>query len=164
MSIPLAFALFGCNASISVGGPDYEKLESNIATELDKAYAPMSRQVDSVECPRLADDPAAGDTFVCLADLDGNDVRVDVEVEDDEGGVKFTTRDIAFDLAATANGLTADVSDQMGFPVTVDCGQGLKIVEAGGTFTCVALDTKGGSATVEMTARHEGASSWRLVE
>lgn len=164
LSIPLTLALFGCNASVSIGGPDYGALEKNITTELDNAYASMSRKVSSVKCPRLADDPKAGDTFVCVADLGGNDVRVDVTVENDEGSVKFKTRDIVFDLAATANRLTTDVATQVGFPVTVDCGQGLKIVEVGSTFTCTALDAQGDSGTIEVTARNEGDSDWRLVE
>jgi len=164
LSIPLTLALFGCNASVSIGGPDYGALEKNITTELDNAYASMSRKVSSVKCPRLADDPKAGDTFVCVADLGGNDVRVDVTVENDEGAVKFTTRDVVFDLAATANGLTTDVASQVGFPVTVDCGQGLKIVEVGSTFTCTALDAQGDSGTIEVTARNAGDSDWRLVE
>ncbi|MFD9550771.1 DUF4333 domain-containing protein [Nocardia salmonicida] len=164
LSIPLTLALFGCNASVSIGGPDYGALEKDIATELDNAYASMSRKVSSVKCPRLADDPKAGDTFVCVADLADNDVRVDVTVENDEGAVKFKTRDIVFDLAATANGLTTDVASQVGFPVTVDCGQGLKIVEVGSTFTCTAVDTQGDSGTIEVTARNEGDSDWRLVE
>lgn len=164
LSIPVTLALFGCNASVSFGGPDYEALEKDITTELDNAYASMSRKVSSVKCPRLADDPKAGDTFVCIADLAGNDVRVDVKVEDDEGAVKFTTRDIVFDLAATANGLSTDVASQVGFPVTVDCGQGLKIAEVGSTFTCSALDAQGDSATIEVTARNAGDSDWRLVE
>ncbi|MFD3704233.1 DUF4333 domain-containing protein [Nocardia sp. NPDC058658] len=164
LTVPLSLALFGCSGSISIGGPDYDALEKDITAELDKAYAPMSRKVDSVKCPRLADDPKKGETFVCTAVLDGNDVRVDVKVEDDEGSVTFTTRDIAFDLAATANSLTTDVAAQVGFPVTVDCGQGLKIVEVGSVFTCTALDEQGESGTIEVTARNEGGSDWRLVE
>ncbi|MFC6009784.1 DUF4333 domain-containing protein [Nocardia lasii] len=164
LSIPLSFALFGCSASFSVGGPDYDKLEKNIATELDTAYASMSRKVTSVECQEPSGKPKKGDTFVCVADLDGNDVRVDVVAENDEGGVKFTTRDVVFDLAATANGLNTDVTDQVGFPVTVDCGQGLKVVEVGTAFTCTALDPQGTEATIEVTARNEGGSDWRLVQ
>ncbi|MFC4126626.1 DUF4333 domain-containing protein [Nocardia rhizosphaerae] len=163
-TVPMALALFGCNASISIGGPDYAALERDIATELDTAYAGIDRTVDSVTCPRLADDPKAGDTFLCTADVDGSTVRVEVVVDDDEGGVRFSTLDLLFDLPETASGLSTDVSAQVGFPVTVDCGQGLKVVAVGSTFTCTALDNNGGTATVEMTARPDGESSWQLVD
>ncbi|MFD3592116.1 DUF4333 domain-containing protein [Nocardia sp. NPDC058640] len=163
LTIPLSLALFGCEASFSIGGPDYDALEKDITTELDKAYASMSRKVSSVKCPRLADDPKTGDVFVCIAVLDGNDVRVDVKVEDNEGAVKFTTRDVVFDLAETAAGLTTEVEAQVGFPVTVDCGQGMKIVEVGSIFNCTAVDEQGETATIEVTARNAGGSDWRLV-
>ncbi|KAF0848115.1 uncharacterized protein DUF4333 [Nocardia caishijiensis] len=159
---PLALA--GCSGSFSIGGPDYEALEKDIATELDKAYTSMSRKVDSVKCPRLADEPATGDTFVCVAKVDDKDIRVDVRVEDEEGTVKFATRDVAFDLAATAAGISTDATDQLGFAVTVDCGQGLKIVEVGSTFTCTAIEAEGDSATVVVTARNDGGSSWEIAE
>ncbi|MEU4599807.1 DUF4333 domain-containing protein [Nocardia sp. NPDC023988] len=158
---PLALA--GCSGFISIGGPDYEALEKEIATELDKAYAPISRKVESVKCPRLADEPATGDTFICVAKVEDKDVRVDVRVEDDEGAVKFTTRDIAFDLATTAAGISTDASNQLGFAVTVDCGQGLKIAEVGSTFTCTAVEAEGDSATIVVTARNDGSSSWEIV-
>lgn len=164
LSVPLSLALFGCSASFSIGGPDYKALEKEIAAELDKSYESISRTVDSVECPRPDEKPKAGETFLCDATVDGKVVRVEVTVEDDEDKVRFETIDVAFDLADTGSRLTADVSDKIGFPVTVDCGQGLEIVAVGGTFTCTAFDESGDSAIVEMTAGPEGSSSWKLVE
>ncbi|MFF2087916.1 DUF4333 domain-containing protein [Nocardia sp. NPDC058176] len=164
MSVPLSLALFGCSASFSIGGPDYGALEKEIATELDKSYESISRKVDSVECPRPDKKPKAGETFLCNATVDGKVVRVEVTVEDDEDKVRFESIDLAFDLEDTARLLTTDVSDKAGFPVTVDCGQGLEIVAIGDTFTCTALDDSGGSAIVEMTAGPGGSSNWKLIE
>lgn len=118
-----------------------------------------------MKCPRLADEPATGDTFICVAKVEGKEVRVDVRVEDGEGSVEYKSRDIAFDLAATAADISTEASNQLGFAVTVDCGQGLKIAEVGSTFTCTAVEAEaeGDTATVVVTARNDGSSSWEIT-
>lgn len=142
----------GCNFSFSSGGPDYEKLESAIADELNKQYAPMHRQVSSVECPRPSGSPKAGSSFNCVADLDGHDVRVEVKFTDDDYNVDFATLDVVFDLAETGRGLSKEVSQEYGFDVRVDCGDGLKVVAAGESFECAAQDRLGDKRPVKVTA------------
>ncbi|MDZ4235468.1 MAG: DUF4333 domain-containing protein, partial [Dietzia sp.] len=122
-------AAAGCQFSFSSGGPDYGKLESAISDELNKQYSSMAvaRQVSAVECPRPSDPPKAGSSFNCIADLEGNDVRVEVNFTDDDYNVDFSTLDVVFDLAETGQGLSEDVSKDYGFEVTVSCGDGLKV-------------------------------------
>ena len=90
MSLLLGPALAGCQFSFSAGGLDYEKLENAITSELNKNYAAISREVSAVECPRPSQAPTTGDTFICNADVDGHNVRVEATVTDDDHNVDFT--------------------------------------------------------------------------
>jgi hypothetical protein len=160
----LAFALSSCSFNFSAGGPDYEKLEGGITDELNTAYAKMSRQVSSVDCPRQPDTPKAGDTFICTADVEGNAVRVEVELADDESA-DFSTLDVLFDLPDTAKGLAREISAEHGFAVTVTCGEGLEVVAIGESFECIAADEAGDTRTVKVTAGEVGVEDrWELVE
>lgn len=152
-----------CQFSASVGGPDYAKLEGAITDELNNAYADISRQVSSVDCPRQSE-LKSGDTFVCNADLDGNSVRVLVTATDDEGNVDFKTLDTVFDLKRTADGLAGEISQDRGFDVTVTCGEGLKVVEIGKSFECTAADPTGDTRKVKVTAGAPGESDrWEIL-
>ncbi|WP_370333849.1 DUF4333 domain-containing protein [Mycolicibacterium hippocampi] len=154
----------GCQFSFSTGGPDYEKLETAIADELNTQYSAISRQVDTVECPRPSESPKAGSSFNCIADLEGNDVRVEVNFTDDDYNVDFATLDVVYDLAETSKGLTEDVSKDYGFAVTVTCGEGLKVVAVGESFECEAADRRGDTRPVRVTAGGpDGQDTWEVV-
>ncbi len=146
------FALAGCQVSVSTGGLDYEKLESEITGELNKRYTQIAREVSKVECPRPTTAPKAGDTFTCNADVEGHTVRVEVKVRDDDYNVDFTTLDAVFDLKDAARVLAQEVSTELGFPVTVSCGEGLKVVAIGESLECTAADSDGDERTVRLTA------------
>jgi uncharacterized protein DUF4333 len=158
-------ALAACQFSASVGGPDYEKLERGITDELNGNYAEISRQVSSVSCPRQSTPPKTGDTFICTADVEGHEVRVEVAVKDDDYNVDFSTLDVVFDLAGTERGLSREISDQYGFDVKVACGEGLKVVAIGDSFECVATDPAGDTRTVRLTAGGVDENDrWEMVE
>lgn len=157
-------AAAGCQFSFSSGGPDYKKLETAIADELNKQYAPMSRQVSSVECPRPSSPPKAGSSFNCIADLEGNDVRVEVTFTDDDYNVDYSTLDVVFDLPQTGEGLSEEVSKDYGFEVKVRCGSGLKVVAVGESFECEAVDRRGDVRRVKVTAGGpEGRDTWEVI-
>ncbi|MBX7453014.1 DUF4333 domain-containing protein [Mycolicibacterium sp. 3033] len=157
--------LAACHFSVSAGGPDYPKLESAIADELNSQYRPLARQVSSVECPRPEQPPKAGDTLTCIADLDGRDVRVVATFTDGDNNVDFRTIDTVYDLADTEATLAEQISARYGFDVTVECGDGLEIVESGHTFECSATDPRGATRSVQVTAGSAGENdSWRIVE
>jgi hypothetical protein len=157
--------LAACNFSVSAGGPDYQKLESAIADELNTQYQPLARQVSSVECPRPDKPPKAGDTLTCVADLDGGDVRVVATFTDDDNNVDYRTIDTVYDLTDTEAGLAEQISARYGFNVTVECGDGLKIVESGRTFECSATDPGGATRAVQVTAGEAGEKdTWKILE
>lgn len=158
--------LAGCQFSFSAGGgPDYEKLETALTDELNTQYRSISRQVSSVECPRPAESPKAGDSITCVADLGGQDVRVEATFTDEDYNVDFATIDTVYDLADTAGGLAEQISAEYGFDVTVECGEGIKIVEVGSTFECMAADRSGDTRPVVVTAGGPDTDDrWEVVE
>ncbi len=157
-------SLTACNFSFSAGGPNYEKLEKSIADQLNDTYSEIGQKVSSVTCPTSQPTPKQGDTFICNADIDGEKVRVEVTVSDDEGNVRFSTLDVVYDLARTERLLGKDIESKLGFPVTVTCGTGLKIVAVGDSFTCTAADRQNVDKTVEVTVEEVGKDHWQIVD
>jgi uncharacterized protein DUF4333 len=145
--------------------PDYEKLESEITGELNNRYAKIAHEVSNVECPRLPTAPKAGEAFTCNADLEGHPVRVEVKVRDDDYNVDFSTLDAVFDLEGVGRVLTEQVSTELGFPVTVQCGEGLKVVAIGDFLECTAADSDGDQRTVRLTAGGvDESDDWEVLE
>ena len=105
LTIPV---LAGCQFSFSAGGPDYEKLETTMADELNTQYEAISQRVSGVRCPRPDETPKTGDSITCVADLDGSDVRVEATFTSDDYDVDFATIDTVYDLGDTADGLADD--------------------------------------------------------
>lgn len=162
VSCGAALALSAC--SFSIGGLDYDKLESGITEELNSSYSSLGLSVSGVECPETSPGPKKGDSLECSAQVGGQTVRVDATVTDDDYNVNFKTRDTLYDLPTVADTLTESVSQQVGFDVTVDCGEGLKAVEVGTTFDCTAADPQGEERTVRVTAAPVGEDdSWELI-
>jgi len=149
---------------MSAGGPDYAKLESHITDKLNDTYSDISRQVADVDCPRQSD-LKSGDSFICNADVDGSTVRVQVTATDDDNHVDFHTLDTVFDLQRTASGLAREISEDRGFAVTVTCGEGLKVVEVGGSFECTAADRSGDTRAVKITAGGpDNGDRWEIID
>lgn len=156
-------ALAGCQVSVGGGGLDYPKLERLITDGLNKSFEPVSQKVSSVECPREPK-PKTGDTFVCNADVDGNKVRVEVTVTNDDGNVDYKSLDLLVDREQTAKVVARDISKDRGFTVRVDCGDGLTVVENGGSFNCSAADPQGATRTVKVTPSQTGDKPrWVIV-
>lgn len=153
-----------CSFSFSAGGPDYDKLETAIADELNTQYAKISREVSGVDCPRQQDRPEPGDVFLCGADVESQNVRVEVTVEDDDN-VSFQTLDTLYDLQTASRSLSRDVSAEYGFDVTVDCGDGLMVVAHGESLECSAADRRGDTRTVKLTAGGpDSDDEWEVVD
>lgn len=156
--------LSSCQFSASTGGLDYDKLKTAITDELNKSYSSVDQKVSSIDCPEQSPAPEKGDKFTCTAEVSGQKVRVETTVTDDDYNVHFSTIDTLYDLNKTASSLTDELSAQLGFPVTVDCGEGLKSVEVGKTLDCTAVDESGDERTVRLTAAPIGEKDkWELV-
>ena len=158
--------LAACSFSFSSGGPDYAKLESTIHDRLAEQYAEIGHTPSAVTCPRSQDTPETGDMFVCTTEVDGDDdltVHIEVTVGED-GDADFRTVDTVYDLPDAAEKLAAEISQNQGFPVTVDCGRGVKVVADGNSFECTATDPAGQDRTVRLTAGSvDDGDRWELL-
>ena len=164
ISCGTAMAVSACSFSFG-GGLDYQKLEDEITKELNTSYSSLDETVSSVECPEQSPEPKAGSTFDCTAEVGGQTVRIGVQVKDDDYNVSYETKDKLYDLPTLAAGLGDEVSKQVGFDVTVDCGEGLKAVEVGQTLDCTAADPQGEERTVQVTAAPgDQDDNWSLLE
>ncbi|MFA7509289.1 MAG: DUF4333 domain-containing protein [Mycolicibacterium vanbaalenii] len=164
MACGAALLASACQFSIG-GGLDYDKLEKAITDELNTSYSSIDQTVSSVECPEQSPRPGKGDTFECTADVGGQTVRVEATVTDDDYNVNFKTKDTLYDLPSAATTLSDEISKTLEFPVTADCGEGLKAVEVGATFDCTAADEYGTERTVRVTAEPIGENdSWEIIE
>ncbi|MEZ0339402.1 DUF4333 domain-containing protein [Mycobacterium sp. pV006] len=158
-------ALPGCQFSLSAGGLDYDKLETAISDELNRTYESVSQRVSSLDCPRNEPPPGKGDKLTCTAQVGDQQVRVEATVTDDDYNVDFVTLDSLYDLANTSAVLSDELSAQLGFPVTVTCGEGLRAVAIGATLDCTAADESGTERVVRVTAAPVGEDdSWELLE
>ncbi len=159
--IAVAFAVTSCSGSISIGGLDYDKLESAITDELNKSYASLDAEVTAVDCPESKEDPKPGAKLVCTADVADTKVTVDVTVKDEDYNVDFETRDILFSVEQTQQMLSDAASEQLATEVTVKCDQApIFAVPVGATFECSAVDADGATGTVVSTVQKDGTINW----
>lgn len=156
-------SLTACSFSFSSGGGlDYDKLQTTVSDDIKSTYSDMVTEAPPVTCDKPKD-PKPGDTFICTGDVQGQPLRVEVTLKDDQGNVDYKEVDLLYDLPRTAETLGPEIQSQVGFPVTVDCGEGLKSVEKGGTFECQAFDENSTAKTVKVTATQFGKVKWELV-
>ncbi len=158
-------AILASACSVSVGGPDYAKLEGSISEEVNTAFASFDTTTTDVECPEQ-DNLDVGSEFICtvqLSDLDG-DMRVTVEVVNDDLDVEFNTLDLLYDMRKVETAIAEDQSTQSGLDIAVDCGEDrLQAVEGGAPFECTATDPDGFTATVEVVTDNEGNITWTVT-
>ena len=149
VAVPL-FAIAGCSKTVTV-----EDLQTKVADELNKSYeqSGLDKKVSSVKCPDQMSTAENGKTYVCTADLENNKVRVGVVMED-QSIKSITSLDAVYDLAKLSKDLTDQKTKEVGHPVAVNCGTGLKVVPAGDKFTCEYIDGET-KTTIEVTAKIE---------
>jgi Domain of unknown function (DUF4333) len=157
-----AVGLTGCQSPFTSAEPDYEALESYISDEINDDYSSLiGHQVSGVDCPRQADTVTSGESFLCTVDLDGHAVRVQVTANDE--GLDFNTLDMVYDLGPAAEALAVEISNEVEFPVTLSCGDGLKVVPIGDSFECTAADEYGDTRTIRITANPDG-EFWEVLD
>ena len=161
VAIAGAVALTGCQSPFSSAEPDYEALESYITDEISDDYSQIGRQASGVDCPRQADTVTSGESFLCTVDLDGHGVRVEVTAKDE--GLDFNTLDMVYDLGPAAEAMAVEISNAVEFPVTLSCGDGLKVVPIGDSFECTATDEHGDTRTIRITADPDG-EFWEVLD
>lgn len=159
-----ALATTAGSCSFSIGGLDYETLETAIQEDLAAAYG-STVSVSGVSCPEQEPTPTTGDTFICNAAVGDSTVRVEVQVTNDDLDVTFETLDLVYDVTTIEQDVSADASEQIGIPVQVDCGDPqVRVVPISGSFDCVGTDANGATATIRITADSLEDTSWEVVQ
>ncbi len=152
-------------SACTVGGPDIAKLEASITSEVNAAFASFDTSVTAVECPEQ-DDLDVGAEFICalqLTDLD-EDMRVTVEVVNEDLDVEFSTLDLLYDMRVVEAAIADDQTSQLGVDIAVDCGEDrLQAIEGGASFECTATDPDGFTATVDVVTDTEGNINWTVT-
>lgn len=145
---------------------DYDKLQAQINENLTAQYREVGHTPSDVECARSKLPPKTGDTVECTATVDGHDdqtVRIEVTVGE-EGHLNFRTLDTLYDLPTVGEKLAEQLTANQGFDVSVDCGEGIKIVADGQSFDCTATDPAGHDRTLRVTAGGVGNDDrWELL-
>ena len=167
LAVLAAFALTAtaCSFSFSVGGLDYEGLETAIEDDLNAAYAAGGKiTVDGVSCPRQDETPTTGDVFICNAAVEDGTVRVEVTVTNDDLDVTYETLDLVYDVGTVEASIGEDFTAQAGFQVTVECpGERTRIVPIGGAFECIGADAQGETVPIRVTANGIEDTAWEVV-
>lgn len=88
--LTFAFAFAGCSFSCSIGSSniDSAEAEETISGGLEAEYGQPPR---SLTCPDDVE-PVEGETFTCEGeDPEGRQFEIEVEMTDDEGGIRYPT-------------------------------------------------------------------------
>lgn len=64
-----------------------------------------------------------GEKILCTAQVGDQSVRVESTVTDEDYNVNFETLDTLYDLPSVGTTLSDELTNQLGFPVTVTCGR-----------------------------------------
>ncbi|HEV2767056.1 MAG TPA: DUF4333 domain-containing protein [Acidimicrobiales bacterium] len=138
----------GASFELSIGTDmlDIERGEAMIEQELTDAGVP----VDGVTCPER--EIQQGDVFECTAEVDGQELRIEVTQLDAEGTIDFRPLQALLDARevekAGAELLRGDSSTSL----RLDCGTAVVLVkDPGDTFECPATTSDGERGTVVVT-------------
>jgi hypothetical protein len=126
-----------------------------VATAVQNQLASQGVQA-KVSCPDGVEGKK-GQKFVCTAEVEGDKYDVDVEiteVKDDQAMFNTQMREVLGRDAVVA-GVTKQVSDQLGAPVTLDCGAKKIMRIVNGEITCAA-DVGGHKGKMTVKASPEG--------
>jgi hypothetical protein len=153
-------ALVGCSTTTTL---DRDKLHAFIENEL---IDEDDVEVSDADCPEV-EEPEVGQTFECTAKVEGQDVRIGVTVTDaDEGIVDIASLDAILVVSVLENGIADDLTEQLGFDVSIECSdEGYLVAAVDSTLTCEASDGAGETANVTVTVNDaEGNVSFEIVE
>lgn len=138
----------GASFKLSIGTEmlDIEQGEAMIEQELTDAGVP----VEGVTCPER--EIAQGDVFECTAQIDGQQLRIEVTQRDAEGTVDFRPLQALLDAREIEKAGAELLGADSGTSLRLDCGTAVVLVkDPGATFECPATTSDGERGTVVVT-------------
>lgn len=154
----LAVLAVGCASERSL---DPERLDALVESAIVDG---IGIEPSAIACPPVTG-IEDGTTFVCEATLDGQTLRMEGVVTDAaEGSVEVANLDAVLLVGVLESVIGSDFSQQLGEPITVECGDGEVIVaEVGSRLSCTATDSAGNEAPVSVDVDDaEGNVSYEL--
>lgn len=133
---------------------DGAQLESDISAQLLPEYPDA---VSSVSCPDTAD-PIPGQSILCVANLAGQVVDVDVQITGTAEALTTTAtisaRFVAVNEVAAL--LSATFGDEIGQVTNVDCGPPVFVLEPDESIICRATDPSGTTREFDVRVDQDG--------
>jgi hypothetical protein len=157
-SASVLLVLAGCSASVDQG-----KMKSGIEGYLESAG--VDATLEDEPCDD-ATDLKAGDTFECVATVDGQELHLEATMTDDDGNVSIINKDAVLDMGVMVDYVTSTVLENAGVTLTdVDCGDRTTLVQApGSSFDCAVTADDGATATVVVTVEDiDGTVSSEII-
>lgn len=143
--VPALAGLAGCSGDAY----DVAKAEREIGLFVDRTFEGV--ETGEVTCPDDID-AKEGTKFDCTAEVEGQDLRIEVTMTDDDGNATFEAAQAVLDLTRAEEAMGSDIGAQVGAAVEVDCGERDFLVKSpGDTFECTASDEDGNSVTLVAT-------------
>lgn len=109
--------------------------------------------VNSVACPATIK-ATAGDRFDCQATATGQTFAVAVELTNDAGQFKWSTRGLLL-LPKLEEFIQTRIKEKGGGDVTTDCGGTLRTVKSGDVLECKVTDAQGQSRSTRITVKDD---------
>lgn len=128
---------------------DVAKAEREIGLFVDRTFEGV--ETGEVTCPDDVD-ANEGTKFDCTAEVEGQDLRIEVTMTDDDSNATFEAIQAVLDLRRAEEAMGSDIGAQIGATVEVDCGEtDFLVKDPGDTFECTANDEDGNSVTLVAT-------------
>jgi hypothetical protein len=163
----VAVALAGATLLLAACGGDDTLDTEKAASEIRRGLEGQTGlEVDGVTCPEeiLAD---AGATFECVATLEGQRLQITVTQKDDDGNVRWEADQAVIDLRKAEREVAAQIAEQTGVPVSVDCGtRTVSINDPSDEFSCEYRARDGtAEGTISVTVKDtKGNVDFEVVE
>jgi hypothetical protein len=127
-----------------------KQLEVQIANLLNPQ---LGVPITSVSCPNNIK-IEAGSKYDCEAVADNTPFTVEVNIQDAQGGFKVNSKGIVL-LPKIERSIAANVKQQKGIDITVNCGGRIKVARTGDTFECPVTLPDGKTQPAKITVNDD---------
>lgn len=142
---------------------DLDVLETEVEASLVEVYEPDGLTLFGFSCPRIGESATTGDRFACVAEVERQFVRVQVDVTA-AATYDWTTLDVVLRMDDTEELVASEMSDQLGDSIALDCGSpNLRVLPIGSSVRCLATDSGRNAVDVLLTVNGPGQVSWEVL-
>jgi hypothetical protein len=139
---------------------DSKKLEQKISSTITTQ---VGVKPDQVSCPKHVK-ARKGDTFQCVARVEGQDTAIQVTQKDNKGNADVSNVDALIYTQKLVAQIAQQTTSQTGERITVDCGSTKIVVrKVDSTFTCRLRTADGITRSITVHVRDKtGTVDWKV--